>query len=106
MSEQSRKVSYEDIKDLRPKRLGASIGMDGENFIVALDENKAYSLTAGAYYVWSICDGSKTVGELVETLSEELSSNPETAMSVDELKEPITVIITQLQEAGLIALHD
>ena len=106
MSEESGKALFDEIKHKKPKRLGASIGMEGENFIVALDEEKVYSLTAGAYYVWSICDGQRTLEELVKNLSEELSTNPETAMTEEELKEPITVIITQLENAGLLVLQD
>ena len=56
--------------------------------------------------MWSVCNGEKTVEELVNKLSEELSVDEETAMSVDELKEPVTVIIGQLLEAGLITFGE
>jgi hypothetical protein len=103
MSE-DKKLSYEEIKELKPKRLGSSVSMDGDNFVVAIDEQKAYSLTPGAYYVWVKCDGEKTVEELINNISKELSENPETAMTPDELKEPVTEILHQLADAGLINL--
>lgn len=99
-------LTYEEIKAKKPVKKGISVGMEGENYIVALDENIAYTLTAGAFYVWSVCNGEKTVEELVNKLSEELSVDEETAMSVDELKEPVTVIIGQLLEAGLITFGE
>ena len=95
---------YERIKDKKPQRLGFSLGMEGENYIVALDESKAYMLTAAAYYVWSLCDGSKTLKELIKYMSEELSENTETPMKEEELIEPVTLIVNQLSEAGLLKL--
>ncbi len=97
-------LTYSEIKDLKPKRLGSSISMEGENFVVALDEERAYSLTPGAYYVWIKCDGMRTVEDLINNISKELSENPETAMTPDELKEPVTEIIHQLMNAGLIEM--
>ena len=95
---------YEKIKDKKPQRLGFSIGMEGENYIVALDENRAFMLTAAAFYVWSLCDGSLTLEELIKHMSKELSENVETPMSEEELIEPVTLIINQLSEAGLLKL--
>ncbi|MCD6428458.1 MAG: PqqD family protein, partial [Desulfurococcales archaeon] len=71
-------------------------------YIVALDENRAYMLTAAAYYVWSLCDGSKTLEELIKYMSKELSENTETPMKEEELIEPVTLIINQLSEVGLL----
>jgi len=96
--------NYERIKNLKPKRQGISLGMEDDNFIVALDENKAYTLTAGAYYVWMQCSGEKTVENIVKELSKELSTDPETAMSEDELKPPITIILNELAKVGLVKL--
>ena len=95
---------YEKIKDKKPQRLGFSIGMEGENYIVALDENRAYILTAAAYYVWSLCDGSRTLSELIKYMSKELSENTETPMKEEELIEPVTLIVNQLSEVGLLKL--
>ncbi len=95
---------YEKIKDKKPQRLGFSIGMEGENYIVALDENRAYMLTAAAYYVWSLCDGSRTLSELIKYMSKELSENTETPMKEEELIEPVTLIVNQLSEVGLLKL--
>ncbi len=103
MSEEDR--NYDEIKNLKPKRQGISLGMEDDNFIVALDENRAYTLTAGAYYVWMQCSGEKTVEDIVKDLSKELSADPETAMSEDELKPPITLILSELAKVGLIKLE-
>ncbi len=97
-------LSYDEIKNLKPRRQGISLGMENDNFIVALDENRAYTLTAGAYYVWMQCSGEKTVEEIVKGLSKELSADPETAMSEDELKPPITIILNELAKVGLVKL--
>ena len=104
MSEEEKHLTFDEIKDRKPKRLGFEVGYDGQNYVVAVDEEKAFALTTGAYYIWTICDGARTVEQMIEYVSEELSKNPETAMSTDELKEPITVILEQLEKAGLVEL--
>jgi len=104
MSNEKSSLSYDEIRSKKPLRHGSSVSMEGENFIVALDENKVFSLTPGAYYVWIKCNGEKTVEELVNDISKELGENPETAMSINELKTPVTEIIHQLMDAGLLSL--
>ncbi len=100
----SKELSFEEIKDKKPRRQGMSLGMEGENFIVALDENHAYTLSAGAYYIWMQCTGEKTVEEIIEGLSKELSADPKTAMSVEELQSPVTLILNELMKAGLVVM--
>jgi len=102
MNEGRKSLTYEDIKSERPLKQGSSLSMEGENYIVALDRERVFSLTPGAYYVWMKCNGEKTVEDLINDMSKELSENPGTAMSIDELKTPVTVIINQLIDAGLL----
>ena len=104
MGEERRLFVFEKIKSRKPLRQGSSVSMEGENYIVALDKDKVFSLTPGAYYVWVKCNGEKTVEELVNDISKELGENPETAMSIEELKAPVTEIIHQLMDAGLLTL--
>ncbi len=95
-------LSYDEIKDAIPKRNGISLGAEKDNFIVALDDKHIYTLTAGAYYVWMRCSGERTVKELIKEISGELSANPETAMSEEELRSPIMLILGELSKAGLV----
>ncbi|MEZ0290244.1 MAG: PqqD family protein, partial [Sulfolobales archaeon] len=53
-------------------RKGDFVGSDGTNFIVALSEEEVYSLDAAAYYIWSLCDGSRTVSDIIIKASEDL----------------------------------
>ena len=104
LSEEKSSAPFEEIKSKKPLRHGANVSMEGENFIIALDKNKVFSLTPGAYYVWIKCNGEKTVEELINDISKELGENPETAMSIDELRTPVTEIIHQLTNAGLLTM--
>ena len=104
MSKSEKSYEYFNIKSKKPKRLGSSVSMEGDNFIVALDKDKVFSLTPGAYYVWIKCTGDKTVEQILTNISEELSQNPKTAMSIEELKKPVTEIIRQLSDAGLVSM--
>ena len=89
-------MTYDEIKNKKPQRIGTELGTDGQNYIIALDEEKAYSLSVAAYYVWALCDGNQTVEELVTRISKELNA------SEDEIKDPIATILEKLTEVGLI----
>lgn len=89
-------MTYEEIKSKKPQRLGTELGTDGQNYIIALDEEKAYSLSVAAYYVWALCDGNQTVEELVGRISQELNT------SEDEIRDPVVTILEKLTEVGLI----
>ncbi|OYT46667.1 MAG: PqqD family protein [Desulfurococcales archaeon ex4484_42] len=90
-------MAYEKIMDKKPQRVGTELGRDeSQNYIIAIDEEKIYSISFVAYYVWTLCDGSQTVRELVDRISKELNA------PVDELKEPVSLILEKLSEVGLV----
>ncbi|MEL9929454.1 MAG: PqqD family protein [Sulfolobales archaeon] len=76
---------------------GDLVGSDGNNFVVALSDEEVYSLDPAAYYIWSLCDGSRTVGDIIQKASEDLSLNKE------EIREPIINILEVLLKANLLA---
>lgn len=94
-------ITYEEIKDKHPLKQGVELGVEGENYIVGLSEEKVYSLSLSAFYVWQLCDGSKSVNDLVSRVFEDLKSSPQ-EITEDELKEILVLILGQLHEAELI----
>lgn len=89
-------MKFEELKSKYPLRLGEG-GMESpESYVVVLDEDKAFRMTAAAFYVWYLCDGSRTCGEILDTISSETNIEP------SELEEPLAEIFTALSEAGLI----
>ncbi|AWR98845.1 PqqD family protein [Metallosphaera hakonensis] len=93
-------LDYESIKDKKPRREGEYIekSEDGEKFIIKLDEEKVYEVAAVAYYIWAMCDGEKTVGDIIQEISQEAQ--------VDEtqIRGPIVAVLEQLQDAALITI--
>ncbi len=87
---------FEDLRDLRPKRLGVEVGAEGDLFYVAGPDGSIYELGAAAFYVWSMCDGERSVGDIVTTISEEAG------IPRDDLEEPVSIIVEKLMEAGLL----
>ena len=75
---------------------GDLLGSDGENFIVALSEQEVYSLDAAAYYIWSLCNGENTVGDIIKNVSSNFN------LKESEIENPIKEIIRALLEAKLI----
>lgn len=98
-------TTYDRIKEFKPVKEGNDLGFNGQNYLVALNENDVYALAVGAYYVWNLCKGEKTVEELVKDITAELSSASENKESIneEELKEPVAIILEQLAKAGLIS---
>ncbi|MEM0453601.1 MAG: PqqD family protein [Sulfolobales archaeon] len=100
-----RTETYERVKELKPLKAGNELGFDGQNYLIALSESDVYALAAGAYYVWSLCSGEKTVEQLVKDITAELSTASEGKEKVeeDELKEPVAMILEQLAKVGLVS---
>ncbi|MEM0361969.1 MAG: PqqD family protein [Sulfolobales archaeon] len=98
-------TTYERVKELKPSKAGSELGFDGQNYLVALSENDVYALAAGAYYVWSLCNGEKTVEQIVKEITTELSSVSESKEKIEEeeLREPVALILEQLARVGLIS---
>lgn len=95
---------YERLKQSKPLRVGNELGFDGRSYLVALSDEDVYALAAGAYYVWTLCDGVKTVEEIVKDITSELSTAQESdeRVSEEELREPVAMIVDQLAKVGLV----
>ncbi|AWR96672.1 PqqD family peptide modification chaperone [Acidianus sulfidivorans JP7] len=93
-------MNFEDIKDKKPKKVGEFLDKaeNGENYIIKLSEDKIYEVAPIAYYIWAMCDGEKTVTQIVDEVSKEAN------IEFDQLKEPISAVLDQLQQASLITL--
>ncbi len=79
-------------------RRGVELGEDRGMYIVALSEEKVYGLSPAAYFVWALCDGSTTLGTIVENIAEHVPEK-----KVEALYTVVTKIIDELLEAGLVA---
>lgn len=93
-------MNYEEVKDKKPQRLGEFIDKaeNGENYIIKLSDDKIYEVAPIAYYIWALCDGEKTVTQIIDEISKEAN------IDFEQLKEPIVAVLDQLQQASLITL--
>ncbi|BCS92828.1 Coenzyme PQQ synthesis protein D [Metallosphaera sp. J1] len=93
-------LDFNEIKDRKPRREGEYVekSEDGEKFIIKLAEDKIYEVAAVAYYIWAMCDGERTVGDIVQEISKEAQIEEE------QIRAPIVAVLEQLQEAALITI--
>jgi hypothetical protein len=93
-------VNFEEVKDLKPQKIGEFIDKseDGEGYIIKVSEDKVYELAPIAYYVWELCDGNKTVTQILTQISEEAN------LSVDQVRDPILMVLDELKKASLITM--
>ncbi|MCS7111888.1 MAG: PqqD family protein [Ignisphaera sp.] len=77
---------------------GSEIGVDKGDFVVAVDEEKAYALAPAVYYVWSMCDGETSIGKIVENLAESMEEDIDTGT----LYSAVVDIIDRLVEVNLL----
>ncbi|ARM75152.1 PqqD family protein [Acidianus manzaensis] len=93
-------MNFEEIKDKKPQKVGEFLDKaeNGENYIIKLSEDKIYEVAPIAYYIWAMCDGEKTVNQIVDEVSKEAN------IEFDQLKDPISAVLDQLQQASLITL--
>ncbi len=93
-------MSYDDIKDRKPRREGEYVDKseDGEKYIIKLSDDKIYEVAAVAYYIWSMCDGDRTVGQIIQEISKEAQIEEE------QIRGPIVAVLEQLQQAALISI--
>ncbi|EZQ10793.1 MULTISPECIES: PqqD family protein [Acidianus] len=93
-------MNFLDVKDRKPQKSGEFIDKaeEGDNYIIKLSEDKVYEVAPIAYYIWAMCDGEKTVNDIVEEVSKEAN------IEFDQLKDPIVQVLEQLQQATLITL--
>ncbi|MEM0153061.1 MAG: PqqD family protein [Ignisphaera sp.] len=94
MSNQTEKARWNEIY----RRKGTEIGVDKGDFVVAVDEEKAYALAPAVYYVWSMCDGETSVGKIIENLAE----NIEEEIDMGTLYNAVVDIIDRLVEVNLL----
>ncbi|MCY0859136.1 MAG: PqqD family protein [Sulfolobaceae archaeon] len=93
-------MKYEEVKSNKPNKLGEFVDTteDGANYIVKLSEDKVYELAPIAYYIWNMCDGEKTVEDIVNEVSKEAS------LPVDQVKDPVVAILDELMKADLVKM--
>ncbi|MCI2413777.1 MAG: PqqD family protein [Candidatus Aramenus sp.] len=93
-------MNFDEIKDVKPVRKGEVIDKseDGENYIIKLAEDKIYEVAPIAFYVWNMCDGEKTVSQIIEEISKEAN------IESSQIRDPIVTVLEQLQEASLISI--
>lgn len=93
-------LSYDEIKDKKPRREGEFIDKseNEDKYIIKLSEEKIYEVAGIAYFIWAMCDGEKTVGDIIHEIS------VEGQVEEDQIKGPIVEVLQQLQEAALISI--
>ncbi|ACP37053.1 PqqD family protein [Saccharolobus islandicus] len=92
-------MNFEDVKDKKPKKIGELIDRseENENYIVKVAEDKVYELAPIAYYIWTMCDGNKSVDEIVNELSKEAN------LDISQVRDPVVMVLDELEKASLIA---
>jgi hypothetical protein len=83
----------------KPVKQGKSVGMEGEDYIVALNDKDAYLLNPAAYYIWSLCDGNRSVEDIIAKVSEELM------LSKEDVETPVIDILKALSENNLVVVE-
>lgn len=101
----SSSFAYEDIKNKRPVKQGVELGIEEDNYLVGVSEEKIYSLSLSAFYVWQLCDGSRNVEQLVKQIAEDLKESSQ-EINENELRDVLTLILGQLHEAELIKFSE
>ncbi|MEM0371136.1 MAG: PqqD family protein [Ignisphaera sp.] len=79
------------------RKKGVEVGVDKDEFIVAVNEEKAYALAPIVYYIWSHCDGETSIGHIVE----DIMSNVE-GLDIDTVYNAVIDIVDRLVEAELL----
>ncbi|MEM2021985.1 MAG: PqqD family protein [Zestosphaera sp.] len=98
-------LTYEEIKNKKPLKQGMELGVENDNYLVGISEDRIYSLSLSAFYVWQLCDGSKSVEDLIGRVIEDLKTSSQ-ELKESELKDILTLILGQLQEAELIRFRE
>jgi len=93
-------MNYEEIKGAKPQKRGKVVDVleDQDSYVIQLDENKIFQVASIAYYVWEMCDGTRTVQDIVGEISKEAN------LSEAEVSGPITQILEELSKAELIVM--
>ncbi|MCG2888094.1 MAG: PqqD family protein [Sulfolobales archaeon] len=93
-------MNYEEIKGAKPQKRGKVVDVleDQDSYVIQLDENKIFQVASIAYYIWKMCDGTKTVQEIVDEISKAAN------LSEAEVSGPVTQILEELSKAELIVI--
>lgn len=93
-------MNFEEVKGLKPQKVGEFLDKseDGQGYIVKISEEKVYELAPIAYYVWELCDGEKTVDQIVSQISTEAN------IPTEQVRDPILMVLDELQKASLITM--
>jgi hypothetical protein len=67
--------------------------MEGENLLYRLGGHKAIHLNDTATVIWKLCDGSRTVQDIINLLAKEYRGS-ETAVAAD-VREAIEVLVSE-----------
>jgi len=93
-------MNYEEIKGAKPQKRGKVVDVleDQDSYVIQLDENKIFQVASIAYYVWEMCDGTKTVQDIVDEISKAAN------LSEAEVSGPVTQILEELSKVELIVI--
>ena len=93
-------MKFDEVKDLKPQKIGEFIDRteDGEGYIVKVSDDKVYELAPIAYYVWELCDGEKTVEQIITQISTEAN------LPIEQVRDPILMVLDELQKNSLISM--
>ncbi len=93
-------MNYVEIKGAKPQKRGKVVDVleDQDSYVIQLDENKIFQVASIAYYVWEMCDGTKTVQDIVDEISKAAN------LSEAEVSGPVTQILEELSKAELIVI--
>jgi hypothetical protein len=93
-------MNYEEIKGAKPQKRGKVVDVleDQDSYVIQLDENKIFQVASIAYYVWEMCDGTRTVQDIVDEISKAAN------LSEAEVSGPVTQILEELSKAELIVI--
>lgn len=94
---------YDNMADRKPVKHGTDVGLSGEEYIVSLGEDKVYALAPAAYYIWSLCDGVRSVGDILEKVKIDLKESGEEGLEELELKQILAMVLSELDNVGLIS---
>mgnify|MGYP001772478639 CR=1 FL=1 len=93
-------MNFDEVKGLKPQKIGEFLDKseDGEGYIVKVSEEKVYELAPIAYYVWELCDGEKTVEQIITQISTEAN------IPSEQVRDPILMVLDELQKNALISM--
>lgn len=94
---------YNSIVGKKPTKQGTEVGLSGEEYIVSLGEDRVYALAPAAYYIWSLCDGTRSVGDILERVKADLKESGEEGLEESELKQILAMVLSELNSVGLIS---